>query len=69
MDLQVTKLPLPNRATNVSDLILRNEKIKDWKTQNEKSARHLWFTPVILAIQEALIRRISVQSQLGANSL
>jgi hypothetical protein len=28
-------------------------------------ARHQWLTPVILATQEAEIRRIMVQSQLG----
>jgi hypothetical protein len=31
-------------------------------------ARHQWFTPVILATQEAEITRISVQSQCPANS-
>jgi hypothetical protein len=29
------------------------------------TARHQWLTPVILASQEAAIRRIKVQSQLG----
>jgi hypothetical protein len=31
----------------------------------KKSARHLWLTPVILAIQEAETTWIAVQSQLG----
>jgi hypothetical protein len=32
-------------------------------------ARHWWYTPVILTIQEPEIRRIVVQSQPRANSL
>jgi hypothetical protein len=35
-----------------------------WKTnKNENTARHWWLTPVILATQEAEIKRIIVQSQ------
>jgi hypothetical protein len=33
--------------------------------KNLHRARHQWLTPVILAIQEAEIRRITVQSQHG----
>jgi hypothetical protein len=33
-----------------------------------RQARHLWVTSVILATQEAEIRRITIQSQLQANS-
>jgi hypothetical protein len=33
-----------------------------------QTARHRWFTSVIIAIQEAEIRRITIQSQLGQNS-
>jgi hypothetical protein len=36
---------------------------------NEKGARCPWLTPIILATQEAEIRRITVRSQQGANSL
>jgi hypothetical protein len=34
-------------------------------SKNKKKAGHWWLTPVILATQEAKIRRISVQSQLS----
>uniref|UniRef100_A0A8C0ZLA7 NACHT, LRR and PYD domains-containing protein 7 n=1 Tax=Castor canadensis TaxID=51338 RepID=A0A8C0ZLA7_CASCN len=42
---------------------------KKKKYISEIQARCRWLTPVILASQEAEIRRIVVQSQLGANSL
>jgi hypothetical protein len=35
----------------------------------KEGARCQWLTPVILATQEAEIRRIEVQSQSGENSL
>jgi hypothetical protein len=35
------------------------------KIKKGKLARCLWLTPVILATQEAEIRRITVQSQMG----
>jgi hypothetical protein len=37
------------------------------RTESRVSARWRWFTPVILATQEAEIRRIEVQSQLQEN--
>jgi hypothetical protein len=33
------------------------------KTKDENLARHLWFIPVILATEEAEIRRMAVGSQ------
>jgi hypothetical protein len=33
--------------------------------KKKKKARHLWLMPVILAAQEAEIKRITVQSQPG----
>jgi hypothetical protein len=38
------------------------------KTRKQKVARCWWLTPIILATQEAEIRRITVQSQPLANS-
>jgi hypothetical protein len=38
-------------------------KLKKKKKKNKKAAGHRWLTPVILAIPEAEIRRIEVQSQ------
>jgi hypothetical protein len=35
------------------------------KKKKEEEARHWWLTPVILATQEAEIRRITVQSHPG----
>jgi hypothetical protein len=35
------------------------------KTRNLLEARHRWLTPVILATQDAEIRRIAVRSQPG----
>jgi hypothetical protein len=37
--------------------------IKSTHLKGHNSARHRWFTPVILAIQEADIRRIMIRSQ------
>jgi hypothetical protein len=44
------------------DYILR-PCFKNTKKQNKARARRRWLTPVILAIQEAEIRRIEVRSQ------
>jgi hypothetical protein len=35
------------------------------KTQEAEAARHWWLTPIILATQEAEVRRIMVGSQPG----
>jgi hypothetical protein len=45
------------------------ERFVTMESQNLKLAGRQWFTPVILATQEAKIRRIAVQSQPWANSL
>jgi hypothetical protein len=37
-------------------------------TKNKQKARHWWLKPVILAVQETEIRRITVQCQPTANS-
>jgi hypothetical protein len=36
-----------------------------WLLLRSKASGHQWLMPVILAIQEAEIRRIAIQSQLG----
>jgi hypothetical protein len=54
---------------NVSlDYIVRPCVKKKTKNQNQ-TARHWWFMPVILSTQEAEIRRTKVKSQPWANSL
>jgi hypothetical protein len=40
-----------------------NKTKKKKKKKERKAARHWWLTPVILATQEAEIRRIAVQRQ------
>jgi hypothetical protein len=39
--------------------------IEDEEVKKQHLAGHQWLTPVILATQEAEIKRITVQSQLG----
>jgi hypothetical protein len=49
--------------SNEIDSAIKNLPNKD------KLVRHWWLTPVILAIQEAEIRRVKVQILFQANSL
>jgi hypothetical protein len=44
---------------------LWKEKEKESRSKQEKSARHWWLTPVVLATEKAEIRRIEVGSKLG----
>jgi hypothetical protein len=43
--------------------LLKIENQRQEVFKNKDSTRHLWLTPVILATQEAEIRRITVRSQ------
>jgi hypothetical protein len=49
--------------------LLKSKMLLPCLLQRYKEAGHWWLTPVILATQEAEIRRIVVRSQFRANSL
>jgi hypothetical protein len=56
------------KRSTIFQLFLMKNKMGDLAI-SRSSMRRSWFTPVILATQEAGIRRLVVQSQLWANSL